>query len=81
MNKLIEAGTIVEYKICTGINGYLEGEGVIVGLSHNDIPVLGQGYMVKDLSGNVPNSTYEYDTFSVSAVHLKLTKEGLTCLK
>lgn len=44
-------------------SGLYKGVGIIVGIATQDNPLLGCGYIVKDLSNNFPNKTYQYDTF------------------
>jgi hypothetical protein len=69
MNELnsIPANTKIKYD-----NGLFYGEGIIVGISTNFMPVIGRIYMVKDLSGNIPNEVYKYDTFSCLENQLKV---------
>lgn len=64
-DQLIPFNTVVNYD-----NGVLKGKGIVVGTSSTGLPVLGVGYIIKDISGNIPNSTFQYDTFVVHAVHL-----------
>jgi hypothetical protein len=65
--KLIPFNTVVEYD-----NGVMSGEGIIVGLAISSLPIIGDGYIIKDLSCNVPNDTYQYDSFVVYNIHLKV---------
>jgi len=63
---LIPYGTVISYD-----NGVIKGNGIIVGLSSKDIPIIGVGYIVKDLSGNIPSDVFKYDTFIVFSIHIK----------
>lgn len=71
MNELLdikyENGAIIEYD-----NGIIRGKGIIQGIASNYVPVIGTGYIVKDLSGNIPNTVYTYDTFVVHQVHIRI---------
>ncbi len=58
-------------QLVTFDNGVIKGEGIIKGLSNRDIPILGVGYIVEVTDGNIPNSTYEYDSMIVFNYHLK----------
>jgi hypothetical protein len=44
-------------------DGNNKGVGEVVGHSHIEIPILGNGYILRDLSGNFPNETYEFECF------------------
>lgn len=66
----IPFNTLVEYN-----NGVIQGQGRVVGMSTVEQPILGSGYIVKDVTGHLPNETYPYDTFVVFDIHLKSLKE------
>lgn len=51
-------------------NGIFKGKGIVVGIATQDNPLIGCGYIIKDLSNNFPNETYKYDTFIVFEIHL-----------
>ncbi len=46
-------------------------EGEIVGCAVSDQPVLGKGWMVKVVSGQIPNETYMFDTALVFECYIK----------
>jgi len=64
---MIENNTLVEYD-----NGILKGDGVVIGLATTEMPIIGIGYIVQDVSGNVPNEVYQYSSFVVHTIHLKV---------
>lgn len=58
-------------QLVTFDNGVIKGKGIIKGLSNRDIPILGVGYIVEVTDGNIPNSTYQYESMIVFNYHLK----------
>lgn len=51
-------------------NGIFKGNGLVLGIATLDNPLMGCGYIIKDLSNNFPNKEYKYDTFIVYETHL-----------
>lgn len=66
-NEKLPYNTVVDYD-----NGIINGRGVVVGIGISEQPVVGSGYIVKDISGNLPNDTFKYDTFLIYGIHLKI---------
>lgn len=50
-------GTIVKYS-----TGNISGEAKVVGIA-GDYCVVGKQYILEDISGNLPNEVYKYNTF------------------
>ena len=49
----------------------LSGRGLIVGIAHTPIFGSGAGYIIQDISKNLPNETYPYSHFCVAEGHLR----------
>lgn len=58
-------------KVEYDVNG-MKGEAIICGIATNSLPVIGQSYILQDLSGNFPNDTYAYTHFAAFECWLKL---------
>lgn len=61
-------GYPVKFKLGLSEGKFLEGQGIIVGLSHTPLPILGQGYIVF-----VPDADIKelgYTTFCIDEIHL-----------
>ena len=52
-------------------NGVIKGEGTVQACVSTGEPFIGKTYVLKDLSGNIPNDTYPYDCFACCACHIK----------
>lgn len=51
-------------------NGIMKGVGEVVGVALTEQPIIGKTWIVRDLSGNIPNETYEFDTFVLFDCHI-----------
>jgi hypothetical protein len=58
-------GQEVEYD-----NGVMKGKGIIVGYCNVEQAVIGATAIIKDLSGNVPNKSYQYQCFACAEIHI-----------
>lgn len=61
MTEMIKHGTIIRYNI----DNVVTGKGRICGIAAQPQPVIGYGYIVEDLSGKVPSTTYPFSHFVV----------------
>lgn len=62
----MEEGEYVDYH--TG-DGILK-EGVVRGISHIELPVIGRGVIIQDCSGTFPNETYPYSSISIPEIFI-----------
>lgn len=68
--KIFNSGEVVRYN-----NGEISGKAIVVGIANNHIPILGIGYILKDMSRNIPNETYKYDCFVCFSTFLTCIEE------
>jgi len=65
---MLNNGTIVHYNIEGEVR--YSGQGIIHGVSSNELPVIGYQYIIEDISGNFPNEKYPYKMFACFASSL-----------
>jgi hypothetical protein len=53
----------------------------IVGISQNAQPILGRGYIVKQLTGSLPTPAYPYTTLTVFEKDITILESAKGCLQ
>ena len=65
-------GAYAEWTIVEYINLPFEWRWEICGIALVEQAIIGSVFIIKDLSGNIPNDTYKFSTMAVPEVNLKL---------
>ncbi len=59
-----------ENQIVAYNNGVVQGVGAVVGVATTSMPIIGNMYIVKDMSKLFPNATYPFSCFPIAECHL-----------
>lgn len=63
-------GEIICYKYLVSPEESFEGFATIVGVASTEQVLIGVTYILKDLSGNIPNNTYPYTHFALPEIFI-----------